>query len=69
MMFGCGEEYRHRVNHFERHGAIQKIPAVFTAFIPWMFAPENTPLEKKFPGDSSRLLEDFGHQPPLPRQH
>jgi cyclic dehypoxanthinyl futalosine synthase len=47
MMFGCGEEYRHRVNHLERIRRIQQDTGGFTAFIPWMFAPENTPLGKK----------------------
>jgi len=49
MMFGCGEEQRHRVNHFERIRRIQADTGGFTAFIPWMFAPENTPLGKKVP--------------------
>jgi cyclic dehypoxanthinyl futalosine synthase len=49
MMFGCGEEYRHRVNHFERIRRIQEGTGGFTAFIPWIFAPENTPLGKKVP--------------------
>jgi cyclic dehypoxanthinyl futalosine synthase len=49
MMFGCGEEYRHRVNHLERIRRIQEETGGFTAFIPWMFAPENTPLGKKVP--------------------
>ncbi len=49
MMFGCGEEYRHRVNHFERIRRIQEDTGGFTAFIPWMFAPENTALGKKVP--------------------
>jgi cyclic dehypoxanthinyl futalosine synthase len=49
MMFGCGEEYRHRVNHFERIRRIQEDSGGFTAFIPWIFAPENTPLGKKVP--------------------
>ena len=49
MMFGCGEEFRHRVNHFERVRRIQEDTGGFTAFIPWMFAPENTPLGKKVP--------------------
>jgi cyclic dehypoxanthinyl futalosine synthase len=47
MMFGCGEEYRHRVNHLERIRRIQADTGGFTAFIPWMFAPENTALGKK----------------------
>jgi cyclic dehypoxanthinyl futalosine synthase len=49
MMFGCGEEYRHRVNHLERVRHIQEETGGFTAFIPWIFAPENTPLGKKVP--------------------
>jgi cyclic dehypoxanthinyl futalosine synthase len=49
MMFGCGEEYRHRANHFERLRRIQEDTGGFTAFIPWIFAPENTPLGKKVP--------------------
>jgi cyclic dehypoxanthinyl futalosine synthase len=49
MMFGCGEEFRHRVNHFERVRRIQEDTGGFTAFIPWIFAPENTPLGKKVP--------------------
>jgi cyclic dehypoxanthinyl futalosine synthase len=47
MMFGCGEEIRHRVNHFERVRRLQEETGGFTAFIPWIFAPENTPLGKK----------------------
>jgi len=47
MMFGCGEEYRHRVNHLERLRQLQEATGGFTAFIPWIFAPENTPLGKK----------------------
>jgi len=48
MMFGCGEEYRHRVNHLERIRRIQEEGGGgFTAFIPWIFAPEHTPLGKK----------------------
>ncbi|MGO9641531.1 MAG: cyclic dehypoxanthinyl futalosine synthase [Candidatus Acidiferrales bacterium] len=50
MMFGCGEEFRHRVNHLERIRRIQEDTGGFTAFIPWMFAPENTPLGKTVPG-------------------
>ena len=48
MMFGCGEEFRHRVNHLERLRRIQEDTGGFTAFIPWMFAPDNTPLGRKF---------------------
>jgi cyclic dehypoxanthinyl futalosine synthase len=49
MMFGCGENYQHRVNHFERVRRLQEVTGGFTAFIPWIFAPENTPLGKKVP--------------------
>ena len=49
MMFGCGEEYRHRVNHLERLRRIQDDTGGFTAFIPWIFAPENTSLGKRVP--------------------
>jgi cyclic dehypoxanthinyl futalosine synthase len=49
MMFGCGEEYRHRVSHLERVRRLQEDTGGFTAFIPWIFAPENTPLGKKVP--------------------
>jgi len=49
MMFGCGENYQHRVNHFERVRRLQEETGGFTAFIPWIFAPENTPLGKKVP--------------------
>jgi cyclic dehypoxanthinyl futalosine synthase len=47
MMFGCGEELRHRVNHLERIRQIQEESGGFTAFIPWIFAAENTALGKK----------------------
>src|ERR1700739_4125911 len=47
MMFGCGEELRHRVNHLERLRRIQEDTGGFTAFIPWVFAAENTALGTK----------------------
>src|SRR6476620_12012333 len=47
MMFGCGEELRHRVNHLDRLRRIQEDTGGFTAFIPWVFAAENTALGKK----------------------
>jgi len=47
MMFGCGEQLRHRVNHLDRIRRIQEDTGGFTAFIPWMFAAENTALGKK----------------------
>jgi cyclic dehypoxanthinyl futalosine synthase len=50
MMFGCGEQLSHRVSHLERIRRIQEDTGGFTAFIPWIFAPENTPLGKRVPG-------------------
>ena len=47
MMFGCGENLENRVNHFETLRRIQDETGGFTAFIPWMFQPENTPLGRK----------------------
>ena len=70
MMFGCGEEYRHRVNHFETVRQIQEDTGGFTSFIPWFFAPENTPSGQKIPGSHRfRLPEDAGHQPAVSRQY
>jgi len=47
MMFGCGEELRHRVNHLERIRQIQEETGGLTAFIPWIFAAENPALGRK----------------------
>ncbi len=44
MMFGCGEELEHRVNHFQRVYDLQEETGGFTAFIPWSFQPQNTAL-------------------------
>src|SRR5260370_20266672 len=44
MMFGVGETFEHRVNHFEVVRSRQHEPAAFTAFIPWTFQPKNTAL-------------------------
>src|ERR1700752_224406 len=49
MMFGCGEEYRHRVNHLETIRRIQEDTGGVNAFIPWIFSPGNTTLGKKIP--------------------
>ena len=49
MMFGCGETLEHRVNHFETLRQIQADTGGFTAFIPWMFQPENTALGRRIP--------------------
>ncbi len=50
LMFGVGEEPRHRVNHFLRLRELQDETRGFTAFICWTFQPEHTRLE---PGDNS----------------
>src|ERR1700726_4762957 len=47
MTFGCGAELKHRVNHLDRIRRIQEDTGGFTAFIPWIFAAENTALGKK----------------------
>src|SRR6202050_3655876 len=47
MMFGCGEDYSQRVNHFERVRRLQEDTGGFTAFIPWSFAPGHTSLGKR----------------------
>lgn len=44
MMFGCGETIEHRVNHLETIRQLQEETGGFTAFIPWPFQPDNTPL-------------------------
>ncbi len=35
MMFGVGEKYEHRINHFQRLYELQEETGGFTAFIPW----------------------------------
>jgi len=44
MMFGVGETFEHRVNHFQRIYDLQQETGGFTAFIPWTFQPKNTAL-------------------------
>jgi len=44
MMFGVGEDFHHRVNHFQRIYDLQQETGGFTAFIPWTFQPKNTAL-------------------------
>jgi len=44
MMFGCGETFEHRVNHFQVLYELQQETGGFTAFIPWTFQPGNTAL-------------------------
>jgi cyclic dehypoxanthinyl futalosine synthase len=44
MMFGVGETFEHRINHFQRVYELQEETGGFTAFIPWSFQPGNTAL-------------------------
>ena len=44
MMFGAGETFDQRMNHFEIVRQIQEDTGGFTAFIPWFFQRENTSL-------------------------
>ncbi len=44
MMFGVGENYEQRINHFQRIYDLQQETGGFTAFIPWSFQPGNTAL-------------------------
>jgi len=50
LMFGVGEEARHRVAHLMRLRELQDETKGFTAFICWPFQPENTRLKA---GDGS----------------
>ena len=44
MMFGVGETYEHRINHFQKVYDLQEETGGFTAFIPWTFQPKHTAL-------------------------
>ena len=44
MMFGVGETFDQRINHFEQVRRLQEETGGFTAFIPWSFQPGNTAL-------------------------
>ena len=44
MMFGVGETFEHRVNHFQHVYDLQEETGGFTAFIPWTFQPKHTAL-------------------------
>jgi cyclic dehypoxanthinyl futalosine synthase len=50
LMFGVGEEPKHRVAHLMRLRELQDETHGFTAFICWTFQPEHTRLE---PGDNT----------------
>ncbi|MCB9384655.1 MAG: dehypoxanthine futalosine cyclase [Bryobacterales bacterium] len=55
MMFGCGETVEQRVNHLDLIRNLQEETGGFTAFIPWPFQPENNPLGKKVPEESTAV--------------
>ncbi|WP_260703736.1 cyclic dehypoxanthinyl futalosine synthase [Edaphobacter flagellatus] len=44
MMFGVGETFEQRMNHFDVVRRLQEETGGFTAFIPWSFQPHNTAL-------------------------
>lgn len=44
MMFGVGESFEHRYNHFKTIYDLQEETGGFTAFIPWTFQPKHTAL-------------------------
>jgi cyclic dehypoxanthinyl futalosine synthase len=44
MMFGVGETFEQRINHFQHVYELQEETGGFTAFIPWSFQPKNTAL-------------------------
>ncbi len=44
MMFGVGESFEQRINHFQVVYDLQQETGGFTAFIPWSFQPKNTAL-------------------------
>jgi cyclic dehypoxanthinyl futalosine synthase len=47
MMFGIGDNVKHRVKHLQRIRDVQDETGGFTAFIPWTFQRENTALGRK----------------------
>ena len=47
MMVGAGETLEHRIRHLRRLRDLQDETGGFTAFIPWTFQKENTPLGKR----------------------
>ncbi len=44
MMFGVGEKFENRINHFQKLYELQEETGGFTAFIPGSFQPKNTAL-------------------------
>ena len=67
MMFGVGENYENRVNHFQQLYDLQEETGGFTAFIPWSFQPAQHRPRRPPLGRSHRrrVSEDTGHLAPL----
>ncbi|MFB3827113.1 MAG: cyclic dehypoxanthinyl futalosine synthase [Bryobacteraceae bacterium] len=55
MMFGCGETLEQRMNHFEAVRRLQEETGGFTAFIPWTYQRENTPLARSIKEEASAV--------------
>jgi cyclic dehypoxanthinyl futalosine synthase len=55
MMFGCGETIEQRVSHLQLVRRIQEETGGFTAFIPWTFQRENTPLGRTIKEEASAV--------------
>jgi cyclic dehypoxanthinyl futalosine synthase len=55
MMFGCGETVEQRVNHLDLVRRIQEETGGFTAFIPWTFQRENTPLGRSVKDEATAV--------------
>ncbi len=50
MMFGTEETDAERIEHMTRLRDLQGECGVFTAFIPWTYQPEHTPMAAQYPG-------------------
>ena len=50
MMFGTEETDAERIEHMTRLRELQDECGVFTAFIPWTYQPEHTPMAARYPG-------------------
>jgi len=55
MMFGCGETYEQRLNHFDAVRNLQEETGGFTAFIPWTFQRENTSLGRSIKEEATAV--------------
>ena len=67
MMFGVGENYEHRINHFQKLYELQEETGGFTAFIPWSFQPQEHCARRSSLGrsDCGRISEGAGHLAPV----